>query len=400
MGHRVPIDHRTDVYSLGATLYELVTLEPVFSGNDRAELLRQVMFDDPRPLRCLNPRAPSDLETILHKALSKAPAQRYSSAKALAEDLHRFLNDQPIKARPEGLPRWLWRRSRRQARTIALGMAVLTTVVLLLLLLVQLNQPSSEELARIRQQEALTALTQELESKQKATLIGNQGRPNYFVVRTSQNPAKTVDAPDGAFTVQDWDHGLIELLPSCRLARYRFRAEVRHERQINFDSKAGIYFAHGEQRNGDTVAHSHYNLAFNDLVDVGAVNADNARRGNSVGLEGHCQPALGVDHYMVSLPNWVRLFAPARPIGAPGPWRKIAIEVRPNSVKTFWEGNSIANTPRKELRTAEMLLNAMPGPAPHDTRPKFVPGDGLGLFVSLGVASFRNVTIEAIGDEN
>ena len=112
LANRVPVDQRTDVYSLGATLYELLTLEPVFDGNDRQELLRQIAFDDPRPPRRLNGHVPRDLEIIVLKALAKAPTHRYGSAKELAEDLHRFLNDQPIKARPESLPRWLWRKSR------------------------------------------------------------------------------------------------------------------------------------------------------------------------------------------------------------------------------------------------------------------------------------------------
>src|SRR5439155_7398061 len=99
LAKRVVLDERTDVYSLGATLYELLTLEPVFNGGDRQELLRQIAFDDPRPPRRLNRHVPRDLETIVLTALAKAPAHRYASAKELAEDLHRFMNDQPIKAR-------------------------------------------------------------------------------------------------------------------------------------------------------------------------------------------------------------------------------------------------------------------------------------------------------------
>jgi serine/threonine protein kinase/Flp pilus assembly protein TadD len=112
LAKRVPIDHRTDVYSLGATLYELLTLRPVFEGQDRQELLRQISFDEPRPLRRLNPALPAELETVVLKALAKEPAERYATAQELADDLQRFLQDEPIRARRATL----LQRSRKWAR--------------------------------------------------------------------------------------------------------------------------------------------------------------------------------------------------------------------------------------------------------------------------------------------
>lgn len=93
------VDHRTDIFSLAATLYELVTLSPIFDGRDRNELLRQIGQADPIPPRNLNPSVPEELETILLKALSKSPSDRYSTAEDFAEDLKRFLDDKPIFAR-------------------------------------------------------------------------------------------------------------------------------------------------------------------------------------------------------------------------------------------------------------------------------------------------------------
>src|SRR5439155_8510146 len=93
------IDGRTDVYSLGATLYELLTLRPPFDGQTAAELLDQIGRDDPVLPRKIQPRVPRDLETIVLKALAKRPVDRYASAAELAEDLARFLSRQPVKAR-------------------------------------------------------------------------------------------------------------------------------------------------------------------------------------------------------------------------------------------------------------------------------------------------------------
>jgi tetratricopeptide (TPR) repeat protein len=99
LAKRVIIDHRTDIYSLGVTLYELLTLTPAFTGQDRQELLRQIAFEEPRPPRRINKAIPAELETMVLKAIEKNPADRYATAQDLAHDLHRFLEDKPILAR-------------------------------------------------------------------------------------------------------------------------------------------------------------------------------------------------------------------------------------------------------------------------------------------------------------
>ena len=97
---RIGLDHRTDIYSLGATLYEFLTLEPAFNGDDRHELLRQIAVEEPRPVRKVNKAVPAELETIVLKAMAKNPAERYATAQDMARDLGRFLRAEPILARP------------------------------------------------------------------------------------------------------------------------------------------------------------------------------------------------------------------------------------------------------------------------------------------------------------
>ena len=98
-GRRIPVDHRADVYSLGATLYEMLSLTPIFSGSDRPTLLLQILNDDPRPLRQIDRAIPVELETIVLKATAKSPSERYASAGEMAADLRRYLDELPIHAR-------------------------------------------------------------------------------------------------------------------------------------------------------------------------------------------------------------------------------------------------------------------------------------------------------------
>src|SRR5262249_32934358 len=103
-------DARGDVYSLGLTLYELLAFRLAFEEKERNRLIKQVTQAEPARLGKLNRHVPQDLETIVHKAIDRDANQRYASAAALAEDLQRFLEDEPIRARrisqAERLRRW------------------------------------------------------------------------------------------------------------------------------------------------------------------------------------------------------------------------------------------------------------------------------------------------------
>jgi serine/threonine protein kinase/tetratricopeptide (TPR) repeat protein len=131
LGKRLLVDHRTDIYSLGVTLYELLTLEPAFAGNDRAEVLRQIASEEPKTPRRINKAIPAELETIGLKALGKSPEERYATAQELADDLRRFLEDKPIRARRPTLVRRLVKWGRRHRPLVAAGGALLLAMVLL-----------------------------------------------------------------------------------------------------------------------------------------------------------------------------------------------------------------------------------------------------------------------------
>ena len=123
-------DERADVYALGLTLYELLVLRPAFVSIDRLRLMEKIKNEEPARPRSMDPRVPRDLETIVLKAIEKEPRRRYQTAAALAEDLRRFVDDEPIEARPTGsLERLrLWCR-RNQARAYLLAAVATAAVV-------------------------------------------------------------------------------------------------------------------------------------------------------------------------------------------------------------------------------------------------------------------------------
>jgi eukaryotic-like serine/threonine-protein kinase len=123
------VDHRTDIYSLGVTLYELLTLRPAIDGLDREELLNKVAFEEPPGARQRNAAIPVELETIVRKAMSKEPVERYATAKEVADDLRRFLDDKPIRARPPTIWERLVKWTRRHKTLMGAAAAVLFLAV-------------------------------------------------------------------------------------------------------------------------------------------------------------------------------------------------------------------------------------------------------------------------------
>jgi serine/threonine protein kinase/outer membrane protein assembly factor BamB len=116
-----PVDHRTDIYSLGATLYELATGRPIFDASTAHEVLSQILNNEPRAPRLCRPDLPRDFETIILKCLAKEPSRRYATTQALADDLRAFLEGRPISARAPSLPQRVARWVRKHRRTTAVA---------------------------------------------------------------------------------------------------------------------------------------------------------------------------------------------------------------------------------------------------------------------------------------
>ena len=159
-------DVRSDVYSLGLTLYELVALRPAYEASDRHRLMERVLHEEPERLKKLAPGVPRDLETIIAKATARDPEARYATAAALAEDLRRFVEDRPIRARRisavERLARWC-RRNPGLATSIGVAAAALMAVVVVLFLYADRQARHAAEVAAANTR--ITRLASDLEKE-------------------------------------------------------------------------------------------------------------------------------------------------------------------------------------------------------------------------------------------
>jgi serine/threonine protein kinase len=158
-------DARADVYSLGLTLYELLTLQPAFPDTDRSRLMARILNEEPPRPRSLNPAIPRDLETIVLKAIAREPQGRYATAGALADDLERFLADQPIDARRSSVLERAWRWSRRNPAWAALvaSVSLLGLAIVIISSLSALWLADRAEQERLAKVEAQTARQKEAE---------------------------------------------------------------------------------------------------------------------------------------------------------------------------------------------------------------------------------------------
>jgi serine/threonine protein kinase/WD40 repeat protein/tetratricopeptide (TPR) repeat protein len=183
---------QSDVYGLGLTLYELLTLRPAFEDSHRARLIEQVMHQEPAPPRKLDPRIPRDLETIILKALAKDPEQRYATADQMAEDLRRFLADRPIKARRTAWHERTWRWCRRNPIVATLSGALLLLLMVIAVggVVMSLHLGDALEKSQRHEQEGKRKLFESYVSEADAKRMSRHPGQRFGTLRSIQEALK------------------------------------------------------------------------------------------------------------------------------------------------------------------------------------------------------------------
>jgi len=192
---RIGLDHRTDVFSLGVVLYELLTQRRPFEGDTTAQLASQILYAEPSPVRVVRSQCPSELAVICGKALEKRPQDRYQSAAELAADLRRHLADEPILAKPPGpvtrAMKWA-RRNPAISSASAIGVTALAVVSALLADNVRTNAELAEQ-TRVAEASAIEARAaeasaEEARSKTAAALVvAEEERADVLRLSAQQN---------------------------------------------------------------------------------------------------------------------------------------------------------------------------------------------------------------------
>jgi WD40 repeat protein/serine/threonine protein kinase/Flp pilus assembly protein TadD len=173
-------DARADVYALGLTLYEMLTLRPAFDSHDRLKLIEQIKAEEPQHPRSVDPRIPRDLETIVLKAIDKDPKRRYVTADQLAQDLQRFIEDRPVLARRSSVMERTWRMCKRNplASSLAAGLLLVLAIGLAGVTTQWLRAEENSIRARAQEAEAVNA-------RNDAVLQRDQARQATQQLRTA-----------------------------------------------------------------------------------------------------------------------------------------------------------------------------------------------------------------------
>jgi serine/threonine protein kinase len=405
LGKPAVMDHRTDIYSLGATLYELLTLQPAFGGSDRQEVLRQIAFEEPRPPRRLHRAVPAELETIVLKAMEKNPTERYATAKELAEDLRRFLDDEPIRARPVGLVRRLRKWVKRRP-------ALMTALMLLLAfgaiaLAYRPQPPTPAELEQRTEKEyrkAIAPLEGELRRGRSIALIGPATRSLAHRWRAGQGHVSVPDtSQEGRLvTVSALGPSLLELLNATGSPNYRLVVEMRQEKLVRLSgvAEAAVSFAYREFNTEEGPQFIFARVRFADLGSRAALWKDKTGRPASLfqlGLYHLGASRAGIDRTHPY--GGPAVFYPPAPADVwPGPWRRLEVEVRAGKFRTkHWDGAIVEMLPGVEVPIALTIFRQRYPDFKRIQLP-LATQNSVGLFLEGTVISLRRFDVEPLGE--
>jgi serine/threonine-protein kinase len=406
-GRTSEIGTRTDVYALGTILYESLTGVPPFPSGSKIETLALVQAGNVIPPSRHREDIPANLEAVCLKCLATAPADRFPSAEAIAEDLGRWLRgDLPPPRRPGRLQRLLRRVKDRRViavvSAVVLGAGLIWTIAAILPRTNGSAVPDGESEAVRRELEA------ELDAGRPVALVGETSWPKWFRWRAGKHEQRTQIESDGTFSAEmlhPHTSGLLELLPDPRTDRYKLNAQVRHDLG-NSGNFVGLYVAHRAyprqprdiqffaQVRFESVAASGRPIVLGQPNPVPANHTQHMSLALRV-LTDRIAP-LNMDH------PWNETRGPRLLARGPrnGEWHDLEVTVTPKEVVASVDGNRMelpaVGLQNESLHAGiQVVREAFPADAVvQNLRLEFAPRGGLGLVLyPLAAASVRRVTV-------
>jgi serine/threonine-protein kinase len=398
----------TDVYSLGATLYECLAGRPPFKGPTPEATTELVLKAPPVPPRSLKPEIPTDLEAVCLKCLEKRGTDRYPSPIALAADLGRFLRGDSTVARP--LPRTVraWRRVKRNWRSAAAVGVLLAAVAFGMAI-----RAWEADTKRLTVEDEAANLRRNLAAGRPFTVLGESGEPRYYNWWLGKTAFTESWAGDKACSYESILTSILELVPDPGIDHYRVSADIRILRPAASEYPAnlvGVYFGHVSASGpGGRTAHALLAAGYKDLLDPKARKAGVAhatvllRKVVIVQGDDVRNPEPYVDG--VSLP--IR-FPPSE--ARHGEWRRVRIERTAAGVRVLWsvspQDNQEAGDWKLLAETADADLNRLYNEMQATLDAKY-PNSGIrlpsppsrptvGLWASTLALSVRKVIVEPL----
>lgn len=365
-GHAERFGPATDVWGLGAMLFELLTGCKPFPGDDRSIVLQAILHAAPVRPRSLRPALDAQLEQIVITCLTKDPAGRYPSAAALADDLGRWLRSEPV--RPDSRHSGTCRAANSRRRHVV-G-SVLAVGLLVVGLAICLSRGGTSKVT------PETAIQQLARGERLDLLVPNGPAPAWhrWVAGETRNLRLN------PLTMQSLAPSMLEILPRVPVRHYRIDAEMESEGIALGD--AGVYFAHQEAGSGTDREHLFCAFTFNQTAHRNRALLAVHRYRESEGEEpGY---AYNRESFTFGLPE-----VPPLPVA-----RKIAIEVTPEKVVAFWEGKRIGEVAWTSLQAQARALAAREPTG--KAAGELDPGGGAGLSVTSGIAAFLKLSVEPI----